>query len=64
MDLAYVIDRAGKTNRTILTDITFNFLGFTQLKCSAENSVRNSSKYVSAETKAIQKSSEITEKNQ
>ena len=62
MDLAYVIDRAGKTNRTILTDITFNFLGFTQLKCSAENSVRNSSKYVSAETKAIQKSSEITEK--
>lgn len=62
MDLAYVIDRAGKTNRTILTDITFNFLGFTQFKCSAENSVRNSSKYVSAETKAIQKSSEITEK--
>lgn len=62
MDLAYVIDRSGKTNRTILTDITFNFLGFTQLKCSAENSVRNSSKYVSAETKAIQKSSEITEK--
>lgn len=62
MDLAYVIDRAGKTNRTILTDITFNFLGFTQLKCSAENSVRNSSKYVSAETKAIQKSSAITEK--
>ena len=62
MDLAYVIDRAGKTNRTILTDITFNFLGFTQLKCSAENSVRNSSKYVSAETKAIQKSSKITEK--
>lgn len=62
MDLAYVIDRAGKTNRTILTDITFNFLGFTQFKCSAENSVRNSSKYVSAETKAIQKSSKITEK--
>lgn len=62
MDLAYVIDRAGKTNRTILTDVTFNFLGFTQFKCSAENSVRNSSKYVSAETKAIQKSSKITEK--
>lgn len=62
MDLAYVIDRTGKTNRTILTDITFNFLGFTQLKCSAENSVRNSSKYVNSETKAIQKSSAITEK--
>lgn len=62
MDLAYVIDRNGKVNKTILTDITFNFLGFTSLKCSAENAIRNSSKYVTSETKAIQKASAMTDK--
>lgn len=62
MDLAYVIDRNGKVNKTILTDITFNFLGFTLLKCSAENAIRNSSKYVTSETKAIQKASAMTDK--
>ena len=62
MDLAYVIDRNGKVNKTILTDITFNFLGFTSLKCSAENAIRNSSKYVTSETKAIQKTSAMADK--
>lgn len=62
MDLAYVIDRNGKVSKTILTDITFNFLGFTSLKCSAENAIRNSSKYVTSETKAIQKASAMTDK--
>lgn len=62
MDLAYVIDRNGKVNKTILTDITFNFLGFTSLKCSAENTIRNSSKYVTSETKAIQKASAMADK--
>lgn len=62
MDLAYVIDRNGKVNKTILTDITFNFLGFTSLKCSAENAIRNSSKYVTSETKAIQKASAMADK--
>ena len=62
MDLAYVIDRNGKENKTILTDITFNLLGFTSLKCSAENAIRNSSKYVTSETKAIQKASAMADK--
>lgn len=62
MDLAYVIDRNGKVNKTLLTDITFNFLGFTSLKCSAENAIRNSSKYVTSETKAIQKASAMADK--
>ena len=62
MDLAYVIDRNGKVSKTILTDITFNFLGFTSLKCSAENAIRNSSKYVTSETKAIQKASAMADK--
>lgn len=62
MDLAYVIGRNGKVNKTILTDITFNFLGFTSLKCSAENAIRNSSKYVNSETKAIQKTSAMADK--
>lgn len=62
MDLAYVIDRNGKSNRTVITDITFNFLGMTSLKCVAENAVRNSSTYVNSETKAIQKTTAITEK--
>lgn len=62
MDLAYVIDRNGKVNKTILTDITFNFLGFTSLKCSAENAIRNSSKYVTSETKAVQKASAMADK--
>ena len=53
MDLAYLVDRLGRTYQTVLTDVNFNYYGFTSLKCSADSPIRNSSKYYSNETRAI-----------
>lgn len=53
MDLAYLVDRVGGAYRTVLTDVTFNYYGFTSLKCSADSPIRNSSTYYGNETKAI-----------
>lgn len=53
MDLAYLVDRLGRAYQTVLTDVNFNYYGFTSLKCSADSPIRNSSKYYSNETRAI-----------
>ena len=53
MDKAFVVDRKGNTYGTILTDINFTFFGYTTLKNSAENTVRNASSFSSQGTKAI-----------
>lgn len=45
-DICYVSDRKGNFYQSVVTDITFNFFGYTNVKCSADNPVRNSSKQV------------------
>lgn len=53
MDLAILIDRKGNVYKTVITDIDFQYYGFTTLKCSADSPIRNSSKYYGNEVKAI-----------
>lgn len=53
MDPALIIDRKGNIYQTYITDVDFNFLGLTTLKNSAENAVRNSSKYYSESVKTL-----------
>lgn len=53
MDLAEFTDRKGNTYRSVITDIDFAFFGFTTLKNSAEDGLRNESTYPSTANKAI-----------
>lgn len=62
MDPAIVIDRKGRMYSTYITDVDFSFFGFTVLKNSAENAVRNSSKYNSESVKAIIESKKLVKK--
>lgn len=62
MDPAVIIDRKGRMYSTYITDVDFSFFGFTVLKNSAENAVRNSSKYNSESVKAIIESKKLVEK--
>ena len=61
-DLAYIIDRKGNLYQTVLTDIDFAFFGITQLSCSADSPIRNSSQYASEVTKAVVTARKNTEK--
>lgn len=61
-DLAYIIDRKGNLYQTVLTDIDFAFFGITQLSCSADSPIRNSSKYASNLTKAVVTARKNTQK--
>ena len=47
MDPVFIINKRGTPFPTILTDITFNVLGYTELQNSAEPKLRNGKKYVS-----------------
>ena len=62
MDLAVIIDRKQNIYRTVITDVDFQFYGFTTLKCSADSPIRNSSKYYGNEVKAIVAARKDTEK--
>lgn len=53
MDLAYVFDRNGQAYKTVLTDVNFVFGGYTTLKCTADDPVRNSSTFESETAKTI-----------
>lgn len=53
MDTVDVVDRKGNHYRSVLTDIEFVFCGVTALSCSAQGAVRNSSRYISAQAKAL-----------
>lgn len=55
MDLAYITSTRGdKRNAymTVITDVVFNVFGYTSLSNSANDTLRNSSKYTSEATKA------------
>lgn len=53
MDPAVVVDRKGNCYISFLTDINFQFFGFTTLKNNAEPALRNSSKTYSEATKTL-----------
>ena len=53
MDTAVIVDRKGNTYISFITDVNFNFFGFTNLKNSAETAMRNSSITYSEATKTL-----------
>lgn len=53
MDPALLLDRKGNIYISFITDVNFQFFGFTSLKNSAEPALRNSSKGYSESVKAI-----------
>ena len=55
MDLAYVIDWKNRVYQTVLTDVTFNYAGYTSIGCSADSPIRNSSKYYDNTEKITEK---------
>lgn len=44
-DICYVFDRKGNQYQSVITDIGFNFYGYTTIKCAADSIVRNQSEY-------------------
>lgn len=62
MDPALIIDRKGNIYQTYITDVDFNFFGFTVLKNSAENALRNSSQYYSDAIKTLVEAKKLIEK--
>lgn len=62
-DPCYVIDRKDRVYQSVVTDIDFDFKGFTTIKCSADSPVRNSSKFqTNSMTQAIIKARVNAEK--
>lgn len=61
-DLAYIMDYKSNMYQTVITDVDFQFYGFTTLKCSADSPIRNSSKYYGNEVKAIVEANKLVEK--
>lgn len=59
MDVALILDRKGNMYASFVTDINFQFFGFTTLKNSAEPTLRNSAKSYSEATKALVKAKEL-----
>ncbi len=64
MDPAIIVDRKGNTYATIITDIDFTFFGLTVLKNSAEQALRNSSKYYSEATETYRQARKLIQKEQ
>lgn len=50
-DICYVYDREGNFYLSIVTDVDFTFFGSTEVKCSADSPIRNSSKFNSEAVK-------------
>lgn len=59
MDIAVITDRKGNVYASFITDINFQFFGFTTLKNSAETALRNSAKTYSDATKTLVKAREL-----
>lgn len=59
MDIAVIADRKGNMYASFMTDIAFQFFGFTTLKNSAEPALRNSAKTYSDATKTLVKAREL-----
>lgn len=62
MDIVAVVDRKNNVYLSFLTDVNFNFFGFTTLKNSATPALRNSSKVYSEATKTFVKARNLINK--
>lgn len=62
MDVAAVVDRKGNVYVTILTDINFQFFGFTTISNSAESAMRNSSQTYSAAVETLVAAKKLVQK--
>ena len=59
MDVALISDRKGNMYASFITDINFQFFGFTNLKNSAEPTLRNSAKTYSEATNTLVKARKL-----
>ena len=59
MDDVILHDRKGNTYLSVVTDVNFNFLGYTTLKNSSTSALRNQSEYRSEATDALRTSREL-----
>lgn len=59
MDMAKISDWKGNEYNTFLTDVNFNFFGFTTMKNSAESGLRLASQYNNGETRADIKAADL-----
>lgn len=59
MDIALILDRKGNMYFSFVTDINFQFFGFTSIKNSAESTLRNSAKPYSEATKTLVKARKL-----
>ena len=59
MDTAKITDWKGNEYNTFLTDVNFNFFGFTTMKNSAESGLRLASQYSNGETRADIKAADL-----
>lgn len=62
MDTALLLDRKGNIYISFLTDINFQFFGFTSIKNSAEPTLRNSAKTYSEAAKTFVKAKKLVDK--
>lgn len=62
MDMAKISDWKGNEYNTFLTDVNFNFFGFTTMKNSAESGLRLASQYSNGETRADIKAADLVNK--
>lgn len=62
MDTVLLLDRKGNVYISFLTDINFQFFGFTSIKNSAEPTLRNSAKTYSEATKTFVKAKKLVDK--
>lgn len=62
MDIALINDRKGNSYVSFVTDINFQFFGFTSIKNSAEPVLRNSAKTYSSAVQSFLKSRELIKK--
>lgn len=54
MDLAVIVDRRGRSYQTVITDVSFVFLGYTTIKNSFDNPLSMQASYGSETTKVMQ----------
>lgn len=59
MDMAKITDWKGNEYNAFLTDVNFNFFGFTTMKNSAESGLRLASQYSNGETRADIKAADL-----
>lgn len=62
MDTALLLDRKGNVYISFLTDVDFQFFGFTSIKNSAEPTLRNSAKTYSESAKTFIKAKKLVDK--